>query len=56
MHELDSAREIWLYCKDGARSAKAWKLLYDAGFRKIKNVAGGIDAWSEDIDPNTPRY
>jgi adenylyltransferase/sulfurtransferase len=56
MHELDSAREIWLYCKDGARSAKAWKLLYDAGFRKIKNVAGGIDAWSEEIDPETPSY
>ncbi|HUB66795.1 MAG TPA: molybdopterin-synthase adenylyltransferase MoeB [Candidatus Methylacidiphilales bacterium] len=56
MHELDSAREIWLYCKDGARSAKAWKLLHDAGFRKIKNVAGGIDAWSEEIDPNVPRY
>jgi adenylyltransferase/sulfurtransferase len=56
MHELDSAREIWLYCKDGARSGKAWKLLYDAGFRKIKNVAGGIDAWSDGIDPDTPRY
>jgi len=56
MHELDSAREIWLYCKDGARSGKAWKLLHDAGFRKIKNVAGGIDAWSEDIDPSVPRY
>jgi len=56
MHELDSAREIWLYCKDGARSGKAWKLLHDAGFRKIKNVAGGIDAWSEDIDPGVPRY
>jgi sulfur-carrier protein adenylyltransferase/sulfurtransferase len=56
MHELDSAREIWLYCKDGARSGKAWKMLYDAGFRKIKNVAGGIDAWSEEIDPETPRY
>lgn len=56
IHELDSAREIWLYCKDGARSSKAWKLLYDAGFRKIKNVAGGIDAWSDDIDPETPRY
>ena len=56
MHELDSAREIWLYCKDGARSAKAWKMLFDAGFRKIKNVAGGIDAWSEEIDTTTPRY
>jgi adenylyltransferase/sulfurtransferase len=56
MHELDSSREIWLYCKDGARSARAWKMLYDAGFRKIKNVAGGIDAWSEEIDPKMPRY
>jgi molybdopterin/thiamine biosynthesis adenylyltransferase/rhodanese-related sulfurtransferase len=56
MHELDSAREIWLYCKDGARSGKAWNLLHDAGFRKIKNVAGGIDSWSEDIDPSVPRY
>jgi len=56
MHGLDSAREIWLYCKDGARSGKAWKLLHDAGFRKVKNVAGGIDAWSEEIDPETPRY
>ena len=56
MHELDSAREIWLYCKDGARSGKAWKMLYDAGFRKIKNVAGGIDAWSDEIDPETPHY
>jgi molybdopterin/thiamine biosynthesis adenylyltransferase/rhodanese-related sulfurtransferase len=56
MHELDSAREIWLYCKDGARSGKAWKMLYDAGFRKIKNVAGGIDAWSEEIDPDMPHF
>jgi adenylyltransferase/sulfurtransferase len=31
-------------------------MLYDAGFRKIKNVAGGIDAWSEEIDPDTPHY
>ena len=56
MHELDSSREIWLYCKDGARSGKAWKLLHDAGFRKIKNVAGGIDAWSDEIDTTTPHY
>ena len=56
MHELDSARDIWLYCKDGARSGKAWKLLHDAGFRKVRNVAGGIDAWSDEIDATTPRY
>ncbi len=56
IHELDSSREIVLHCKVGARSAKAGKLLYDAGFRKIKNVAGGIDAWSHEIDPSVPAY
>jgi adenylyltransferase/sulfurtransferase len=56
IHELDSAREIYLQCKSGARSAKAWKLLHDAGFRKIKNVAGGIEAWSHEIDPSVPLY
>jgi adenylyltransferase/sulfurtransferase len=56
MHELDSAREIYLQCKSGIRSAKAWKLLNDAGFRKIKNVHGGIEAWAQDIDPSMPRY
>ncbi len=56
VHELDSAREIVLSCKSGIRSAKAWKLLYDSGFRRIKNLAGGIDAWSEQIDPTVPKY
>ncbi|HSI84054.1 MAG TPA: molybdopterin-synthase adenylyltransferase MoeB [Candidatus Methylacidiphilales bacterium] len=56
IHELDSARTIYLICKNGERSAKAWKLLYDAGFRKLHNVSGGMDAWSEDIDPNIPSY
>jgi adenylyltransferase/sulfurtransferase len=56
VHELDSAREIYLQCKSGIRSAKAWKLLHDAGFRKIKNVAGGIEAWSQEIDPSVPLY
>jgi molybdopterin/thiamine biosynthesis adenylyltransferase/rhodanese-related sulfurtransferase len=56
MHELDSAREVILYCKNGQRSAKAWKLFNQAGFRKIRNLAGGIDAWSDEIDPAMPRY
>ncbi len=56
IHELDSAREIYLLCKSGIRSAKSWKLLHDSGFRRIKNVAEGIDAWSERIDPTLPRY
>jgi adenylyltransferase/sulfurtransferase len=56
IHELDSSREIVVHCKVGGRSAKAAKLLYDSGFRKIKNVAGGIDAWSHEIDPSVPTY
>ncbi|PTX99677.1 molybdenum cofactor biosynthesis protein MoeB [Verrucomicrobia bacterium LW23] len=56
IHELDSARNIYLVCKNGERSAKAWKMLHNAGFRKIRHVAGGLDAWSEDIDPNVPSY
>lgn len=56
MHELDSSREIVLMCKTGARSAKAWKTLHNSGFRKIKNLAGGIDAWSQEIDPSVPLY
>jgi adenylyltransferase/sulfurtransferase len=56
MHELDSARDIYLVCKNGQRSEKAWKTLHDAGFRKVKNVEGGLDAWSADIDPSVPAY
>ncbi len=56
IHELDSAREIYILCKSGIRSAKSWKLLHDSGFRRIKNIAEGIDAWSERIDPTLPRY
>ncbi|MES2309236.1 MAG: molybdopterin-synthase adenylyltransferase MoeB [Verrucomicrobiota bacterium] len=56
IHELDSAREIYILCKSGVRSAKSWKLLYDSGFRRIKNVAEGIDAWSDRVDSSVPRY
>jgi adenylyltransferase/sulfurtransferase len=56
MSELDSADEIVLQCKSGARSAKALKLLREAGFGKLNNLEGGIVAWAEQIDPNTPRY
>lgn len=56
VHELDSAREIFVICKNGQRSANACKLLHDAGFRKIKHVEGGLDAWTEEIDPELPIY
>ena len=56
MHELDSAVEMVVHCKSGKRSAKAVELLLQAGFRKVKNVRGGILAWAEEIDPSMPTY
>ena len=56
MSELDSADEIVLQCKSGARSARALKLLQEAGFNKLWNVEGGILAWSDEVDPSVPKY
>jgi len=56
MHELDSAEEMVLFCKSGARSARALELLVSAGFRKVRNLKGGINAWSEEVDPEIPAY
>ena len=56
MHELDSAEEIVLVCKAGTRSARALELLVGAGFRKIKNLRGGINAWAEVVDATLPVY
>ena len=55
--ELDRDQEIILHCKSGKRSQKALEFLRDqAGFRHLKNLVGGIDAWAVDVDPNVPRY
>jgi sulfur-carrier protein adenylyltransferase/sulfurtransferase len=56
LSELDTADEIVLHCKVGGRSAKALKILQDAGFRKLSNLQGGILAWSEKVDPSIPKY
>jgi adenylyltransferase/sulfurtransferase len=56
MHELDSADEIILQCRSGVRSARALGILKDAGFRKLKNLTGGILAWSDEVDPSIPKY
>jgi molybdopterin/thiamine biosynthesis adenylyltransferase/rhodanese-related sulfurtransferase len=53
---LDSAREIVVHCKGGARSAKAVAQLRAAGFRKVWNLAGGILRWSDEVDPTVPKY
>jgi adenylyltransferase/sulfurtransferase len=56
MNELDSADEIILYCRTGKRSAKALRLLRDAGYKKLKNLEGGIHGWSDEVDPSFPKY
>ncbi|HEY3900673.1 MAG TPA: molybdopterin-synthase adenylyltransferase MoeB [Chthoniobacter sp.] len=56
MSELDSADEIVLQCKSGGRSARALKLLKEAGFSKLTNLDGGITAWAEEIDQSVPKY
>jgi adenylyltransferase/sulfurtransferase len=56
MSELDSADEIVLQCKSGMRSARALKLLQEAGFGKLWNVEGGILAWADTVDASVPKY
>jgi len=55
-NEFDSAEEMVLFCKSGSRSARALDLLRRAGFRKIRNLKGGINAWSREVDPSVPIY
>lgn len=56
MNELDSAVEMVVYCRSGVRSARAVDLLRQAGFRKVKNLAGGILRWADEVDPSMPKY
>ncbi len=56
MSELNQNDEIAVHCKTGGRSAKAVKLLKDAGFSNVYNVKGGITAWSDEIDSSVPKY
>lgn len=56
LSELDSAEEIVLFCKAGTRSARALEVLLSAGFRKVKNLKGGINAWAREVDPSQPIY
>ena len=56
VHELDSSREIVVYCHTGNRSARAVDFLRQTGFRKVMNLRGGIDQWAVRVDPSLPRY
>jgi molybdopterin/thiamine biosynthesis adenylyltransferase/rhodanese-related sulfurtransferase len=54
--ELDKDAPLAVHCKTGSRSARAVRLLQEAGFQNAFNVEGGITAWSEEIDPSVPKY
>jgi len=54
--ELDAAQPVLCFCHHGARSAQVVAFLERAGFASAYNLAGGIDAWSRDVDPGVPRY
>jgi adenylyltransferase/sulfurtransferase len=56
LSELDTAQEMVVFCKAGTRSARALELLVTAGFRKVKNLEGGINAWAEEVDMSLPVY
>jgi sulfur-carrier protein adenylyltransferase/sulfurtransferase len=54
--ELDPNSEFVAYCKMGGRSQKAVDLLIQNGFRNVRNMTGGITAWSDQVDPSVPKY
>ena len=57
MGELDESRETVLQCKTGIRSARGVEALQRAGFKgDLKNLKGGITAWSNEVDPKVPKY
>ena len=56
LSELNTADEMVIFCKSGGRSARGLELLVSAGFKKVKNLKGGINAWAKEVDPSLPLY
>ena len=56
LDQLDRQAEIIAYCHHGMRSADAVGFLLQQGFTKVRNLIGGIDAWSIQVDQSVPRY
>jgi rhodanese-related sulfurtransferase len=56
LHELDPSRPVVVMCHSGVRSRRVAEYLRGGGFNEVYNLAGGIDAWSREIDASVPRY
>lgn len=54
--ELDPGLPVVCICHHGARSMQVANFLKARGFKHVANVAGGINAWSSELDPSVPRY
>ena len=54
--ELDPSEEVVVYCHVGVKSARAVELLSSRGFRRARNLMGGIRAWADSVDPSMPVY
>ncbi|HUP03414.1 MAG TPA: rhodanese-like domain-containing protein, partial [Bryobacteraceae bacterium] len=54
--EFDLEADIVIHCKMGGRSAKACAIMRNAGFQHVRNMKGGILAWSDQVDPSVPKY
>ena len=55
-HTIDPAADVVVYCHHGMRSEMAAHVLRDAGVTRVRNLVGGIDRWSIEVDPSVPRY
>jgi sulfur-carrier protein adenylyltransferase/sulfurtransferase len=56
LDEIDRQREIVVHCRSGQRSQRIAEYLAQQGYPKVKNLAGGILAWADEIDPKMPKY
>ncbi len=56
LDELPTDRDIVVYCRTGARSDSAARMLVEEGFSNVSNFVGGIHAWVDEIDPSLPKY
>ena len=56
LSEVDQSRPVIVYCHHANRSAHAVRILQAAGHEDVCHLAGGIEAWSTEIDPSVPRY
>ena len=54
--QLDPGRAVAVLCHHGARSMRVAMFLQANGFDTVANIAGGIEAWSQELDPSVPRY